>query len=70
MRIGGRDFGGEIRQAIEAARLTQGGYAIAEMEEEKLLERTAKIIGEGKIPGWFQGRAEWGPRALGTGASS
>jgi len=56
----------EDRQAIEAARLTQGGYAIAEMEEEKLLERTAKIIGEGKIPGWFQGRAEWGPRALGN----
>jgi carbamoyltransferase len=56
----------EIRQAIEAAKLAQGGYAIAEMEEEKLLGRTAKIIGEGRILGWFQGRAEWGPRALGN----
>jgi len=56
----------ETRQAIEATNLAQGGYAIAEMEEEKLLERTAKIIGEGKILGWFQGRAEWGPRALGN----
>ena len=56
----------EMRQATEAAKLKQSGFAIAQMDEEKLLERTAKIIGEGKILGWFQGRAEWGPRALGN----
>jgi len=56
----------ETRKAIEAAKLSEAGYAVTQLEEEKLLERTAKIIGEGKILGWFQGRAEWGPRALGN----
>ncbi|NNC95034.1 MAG: carbamoyltransferase [Chitinophagales bacterium] len=32
---------------------------------ESNLERTAKIISEGKIVGFFQGRMEFGPRALG-----
>jgi carbamoyltransferase len=54
------------RQAIDAAKLRDSGYAIDQLEEGKLLEQTAKIIGEGKILGWFQGRAEWGPRALGN----
>lgn len=35
-------------------------------DEELLCERTAKAITEGKIVGWFQGRMEWGPRALGN----
>jgi len=56
----------ETRKAIESAKLTEGGYAVTQPEEGKLLERTAEIIGEGKILGWFQGRAEWGPRALGN----
>ena len=56
----------ETRKAVEAAKLADDGYTIALLEEEKLLEQTAKIIGEGKILGWFQGRAEWGPRALGN----
>jgi carbamoyltransferase len=30
-----------------------------------LLETTAKHLANGKIVGWFQGRVEWGPRALG-----
>ena len=31
-----------------------------------LYERTAAAIAEGKVIGWFQGRMEWGPRALGN----
>ena len=30
------------------------------------MRRTASIIAEGKILGWYQGRVEWGPRALGN----
>jgi len=30
------------------------------------MRRTAEMIAEGKIVGWYQGRAEWGPRALGN----
>jgi carbamoyltransferase len=34
-------------------------------EENELLEVVASVIAEGKIIGWFQGRMEFGPRALG-----
>ena len=33
---------------------------------EKLSKRVAKLISNGNIIGWFQGRAEFGPRALGN----
>ena len=56
----------EIRSAIEASGVSQQGYAIAELPEEELSRRAAAIIADGKILGWFQGRAEWGPRALGN----
>lgn len=32
----------------------------------KIIEITAKNIAEGKVVGWFQGKMEWGPRALGN----
>src|SRR5437879_6566495 len=56
----------EIRRAIDSNGLAQSGYSIAELPEEELLRRAAAIIADGKILGWFQGRAEWGPRALGN----
>jgi carbamoyltransferase len=40
-------------------------YAVVDNEEE-LLERTAQMIADGKVVGWFQGRMEFGPRALGS----
>ena len=36
------------------------------LEKEQLLKGTAKLISEGKIVGWYQGKMEWGPRALGN----
>ncbi|OGW91504.1 MAG: carbamoyltransferase, partial [Omnitrophica bacterium RIFCSPHIGHO2_02_FULL_63_14] len=35
-------------------------------DEERLCRETAKAIADGKVVGWFQGRMEWGPRALGN----
>jgi len=35
-------------------------------ERQELLERTAKLISEQNVVGWYQGRVEWGPRALGN----
>jgi carbamoyltransferase len=35
-------------------------------DEGGLCRRTAQAITEGKVIGWFQGRMEWGPRALGN----
>ncbi len=43
------------------------GFKIEKIEDEDLLcKLTAKYISEGKIVGWFQGKTEWGPRALGA----
>src|ERR1700732_3257761 len=56
----------EIRRAIDSNGLAQSGYSIAELREEELSRCAAAIIADGKILGWFQGRAEWGPRALGN----
>ena len=35
-------------------------------DRESLLQNTAKLITEGNIVGWYQGKMEWGPRALGN----
>jgi carbamoyltransferase len=55
-----------IRSAIDASGLAQTGWRVEELAEDPLLQRTAAIVAEGRILGWFQGRAEWGPRALGN----
>ncbi len=34
--------------------------------EDILIKKTAELISGGKVVGWFQGRMEWGPRALGN----
>jgi len=54
-------------QEIESmlSRDTQCRYMKHEARED-LLERTAKALEQGKIIGWFQGRMEFGPRALGA----
>jgi len=33
---------------------------------ESLLKKTAQLIADGNIVGWYQGKMEWGPRALGN----
>jgi carbamoyltransferase len=52
---------GEILRDLEAA-----GCTYHKFEEEDLIRRTVKAIVQGKIVGWFQGRMEFGPRALGN----
>jgi carbamoyltransferase len=56
----------EMRNALTSERVRQNGVFISELEEDALLRATAMHITQGKIVGWFQGRAEWGPRALGN----
>jgi carbamoyltransferase len=55
----------EVRRVVDSARST-GEAEIAELDETPLVEATARLIADGKIVGWFQGAAEWGPRALGN----
>ncbi len=56
----------EIRAAIEEKIAANGQYSIAELAEEEVAARAARIVADGKILGWFQGRAELDPRALGN----
>ena len=45
-----------------AARL---GAVWSRLPDEELFRKTAEGLAAGLVTGWFQGRAEWGPRALG-----
>ena len=56
----------QVRAAVSASRLAAEGMEISELPEEMVAKEAAKEIAAGKILGWFQGRAEWGPRALGN----
>jgi len=55
----------EIHRAIGGAG-SADEVEVAELDEPELLRATAQHIAAGKIVGWFQGAAEWGPRALGN----
>ncbi|MBU4306154.1 MAG: carbamoyltransferase, partial [Candidatus Omnitrophica bacterium] len=48
------------------AELEKRNLKYEELKEEELCEKTASEIANGKVVGWFQGRSEWGPRALGN----
>jgi carbamoyltransferase len=52
---------GEILRDLEAA-----GCEYHKLGEKDLISRTVEAIAHGKIAGWFQGRMEFGPRALGN----
>lgn len=47
-------------------RLREIGAVFETVNDEELIERTASALAEGKAVGWFQGRMEFGPRALGA----
>ena len=36
------------------------------LESVDLIKKTAKLIADDNVVGWYQGRMEWGPRALGN----
>ena len=46
--------------------LSEVGAEFTEMSEEDIIGKTALEISNGKAIGWFQGRMEFGPRALGN----
>jgi len=59
----GTHIGGEpeIRQTLEA------WQAFVTFEKvDRIAERTARLLAEGSVIGWVQGRSEFGPRALGN----
>jgi carbamoyltransferase len=66
----GPRFGRDDIAALLAAQRSQIAEARCTIEEipdeAELCRRTATAVAQGKVAGWFQGRMEWGPRALGN----
>jgi carbamoyltransferase len=49
-----------------AKALSPAGFAIERLADDALVARAADAIHAGRVVGWFQGRMEFGPRALGN----
>ncbi len=52
---------GEIEFALK-----ENNLAYKVLSEDELYRETAQYLADGNVVGWFQGRTEWGPRALGN----
>src|SRR6516165_3751361 len=62
----GSYLGPAFSQADVERRLTEAGAVFDLMDEPSLLDATTAALIEEKAVGWFQGRMEFGPRALGN----
>ena len=62
----GSYLGPEFSQAEIERRLAGSGAKFTVLGEPELLERTCDALQAGHAVGWFQGRMEFGPRALGA----
>ena len=52
---------GDMEAALQAA-----GLGYQKFERQPLLQHAADHLNSGHVTGWYQGRSEWGPRALGN----
>ena len=62
----GSYLGPEFSQAEIEKRLAAAGAKFTVIDEPELFERTCDALEAGHAVGWFQGRMEFGPRALGA----
>ena len=61
----GSYLGPAYSQADIEASLTAAGARFETLSDEQLFVRSAQDLADGRALGWFQGRMEFGPRALG-----
>jgi len=59
-------LGPEFADAQIEGDLRKANLRYRRLDREPLLEAVAQQIADGNVVGWFQGRMEWGPRALGN----
>jgi carbamoyltransferase len=59
-------LGPEFSEAQVAAELNAAGVKHRRLERDPMLEAVSDEMVKGNVVGWFQGRMEWGPRALGN----
>jgi len=60
----GAFLGPKFAQPDIERRLTDSGAVFETVPEQEMIARTAAALADGKAIGWFQGRMEFGPRAL------
>ena len=58
-------LGPVVSEDQHLAALGRRGLRSETLEDAELIERVAAALAEGRIVGWFRGRMEYGPRALG-----
>lgn len=61
----GSYLGPSYEQTEIERRLAAAGARFTTLSDDALIDRTAEALAAGKAVGWFQGRMEFGPRALG-----
>ncbi len=59
-------WGPEYDEAAIRRELDRAGVSAQRMEEGALIAHAARAMHDGRVVGWFQGRMEFGPRALGN----
>lgn len=59
-------LGPEFSESRIESDLKKANLRYKKLEREPLLEHVAAEVAAGNVVGWFQGRTEWGPRALGN----
>jgi carbamoyltransferase len=59
-------WGPEYSEAQIESALQAAGLAYQRLPEPELLAQVACHLNVGHVVGWYQGRSEWGPRALGN----
>ncbi len=59
-------LGPEFSESRIESDLRKAGLHFQKLEREQLLDQVADQAAAGNVVGWFQGRMEWGPRALGN----
>ncbi len=64
-KMRGSYLGPAFRQSEIERRLTEAGAKFTVLSDEALIDSVAQSLAEEKAVGWFQGRMEFGPRALG-----
>jgi carbamoyltransferase len=62
----GADTGPEFSDAEILSELKARGLSYESYSDGELTRRAARDIADGRVVGWFQGRMEFGPRALGN----
>lgn len=59
-------WGPEHPDDAMAAALNEAGLVAEALPYASVIERVADALANGRVVGWYQGRSEWGPRALGN----